>query len=65
MTDNSITQAPRMRTIRQIAKSGIMPEHALRQAIKKGTIPVFYAGSRAYVNEAVLLSILNQKPGEE
>ena len=54
-------ELPRLKTIRQIAKSGIMPENALRQAIKKGTIPVFYAGSRAYVNEVVLLEILNKR----
>lgn len=53
---------PRLRTIRQIAKDGIMTEHALRQGIKQGTIPVFFSGTRAYINEAVLLEILNRKP---
>ena len=38
---------PSMMTIKQIAKTGLMPENALRQLLKEGKLPVVYIGKKA------------------
>ena len=43
-------QQPRMMTIRQIAKTGLMSEHALRLMLKAGKLPAIYIGKKALVN---------------
>lgn len=43
------------RTIRQIAATGLLPEHRLRLMQKRGELPGIFAGSRFYVNEEALL----------
>lgn len=37
---------PSMMTVKQIAKTGLMPENALRQLLKEGKLPVVYIGKR-------------------
>lgn len=41
---------PKMMTIRQVAKTGLMPEHALRVLLKNGDLPVVFVGKKAFVN---------------
>lgn len=43
MTDNRTT-APKMMTIRQVAATGILPEHALRLMAKAGQLPAITVG---------------------
>ena len=40
---------PSMMTIKQIAKTGLMPENALRQLLKEGKLPVVYIGKKTKV----------------
>jgi hypothetical protein len=39
-----------MMTIREIAATGILPEHALRLMLKAGRLPAIYVGKKALVN---------------
>lgn len=41
---------PKMMTIREIAATGLLPEHALRLMLKAGRLPVIYIGNKAMVN---------------
>lgn len=53
---------PRMLTIREIARTGILPEHALRLLLKAGKLPAIYVGKKALINYDKLceqLSALN------
>jgi hypothetical protein len=39
-----------MMTIREIAATGILPEHALRLMLKAGQLPAIHIGKKALVN---------------
>lgn len=54
---------PRMLTIRQIAREGILTEHALRLLLKAGKLPAFYIGSKALINFDKLLELLSGLKG--
>lgn len=41
---------PKMMTIREVARTGILPEHALRLLLKAGKLPAIYVGKKALVN---------------
>lgn len=41
---------PNMRTVRQIAKTGLLSEHALRIMLKAGKLPAIYIGNKALIN---------------
>jgi hypothetical protein len=59
---------PTMLTIRQTAKTGILPEHCLRSMAKKGELPCVYSGTRCLVNYDRLceqLNALGQNGGEQ
>ena len=56
----SITNPPRMRTIRQAAHEAGVPEHWLRQAVKDGKVVHVMAGRKALVNYDKLLEYLNR-----
>ena len=45
---------PRMMTIREVARTGILPEHALRILLKAGKLPAVYIGKKALINYDVL-----------
>ncbi len=60
MVDNT----PRMMTIKQIAKTGLLPEHALRQMSKQGKLPAIYIGTKCLVNYDLLIKQLNSLGGE-
>ena len=41
---------PTMMTIREIAGTGLMSEHALRMMLKAGKLPAIFIGKKALVN---------------
>ena len=41
---------PKMVTIREAAKTGILPENALRVLVRNGNIPAVYSGKKAFIN---------------
>jgi hypothetical protein len=51
---------PKLQTIRQIAKSGLMPEHALRLLIKQGKLPVLYINSKALLDITVVIEYVKK-----
>lgn len=53
-------QIPTMMTIREIAKTGLLPENALRHLLKEGKLPVMYIGKKALINYTQLCEQLNQ-----
>ena len=52
------TTIPRLMTIRQIAATGLMPEHALRTLVKTGRAPSFKVGNKNLINYDKLLQQL-------
>lgn len=52
MVDNTqqAGQVPKMLTIREVAMTGVMSEHALRKLVKAGRLPVVYVGKKALIN---------------
>ncbi len=46
MTDGK----PRMMTVREIARTGLMSEHALRLLLKAGKLPAIFIGKKALIN---------------
>lgn len=48
-------------TIRQCARRGPLPEHALRQLKARGRLPGVYSGTRYYVNYFKLLEQLDRE----
>lgn len=56
MTENT----PKLQTIRQIAKSGLMPEHALRLLIKQGKLPALYINSKALLDITVVIEYVKK-----
>ena len=47
-------------TIRQVAATGLLPEHALRIMEKQGRLPCIYSGRKCLVNYTRLLEQLNE-----
>lgn len=41
---------PTMMTIREIARTGLMSEHALRMMLKAGKLPAIFIGRKALIN---------------
>ena len=41
---------PRMMTIREIASTGLLSEHALRLMLKERKLPAIYIGKKALIN---------------
>ena len=54
------TPKPRMMTVREIAKTGLMSEHALRLLLKAGKLPAIYIGKKALINYDKLCSQLQE-----
>lgn len=54
------TQNPTLMTVRQIARTGILPEHALRSLLKSGRITAVYVGRKAYINYDTLCQQLSR-----
>ena len=56
MSENNV---PKLMTIRQVAKTGLIPEKALRQLVKQGIVKVLYSGNRAFVNYRSVCNVVN------
>lgn len=41
---------PTMMTVREIASTGLLSEHALRLMLKAGKLPAIYIGKKALIN---------------
>lgn len=41
---------PKMMTVRQIAATGVLPEHAIREMLKSGQLKAIYSGKKALIN---------------
>lgn len=54
-----LNNTPKMMTIREIAKTGLLPEHALRQMAKQGKLPAIYIVNKCLVNYDLLIKQLN------
>lgn len=54
------TQKLTLMTVRQIARTGILPEHALRSLLKSGRITAVYVGRKAYINYDTLCQQLSR-----
>ncbi len=52
-------RVPTMLTVRQTAKTGILPEHAIRLLLKDGQLPAIYVGKKAFINFEKLLELLD------
>lgn len=50
---------PKFMTIREVAKTGILPEHFLRDMEKKGNLPCIYSGKKCLINFDKLIEQLN------
>lgn len=54
-----VNNTPKMMTIREIASTGLLPEHALRLMFKRGELPCIMVGKKALVNYEKLVQRLN------
>jgi hypothetical protein len=52
------TNAPKLMTVREIARTGLMSENALRLLLRSGKLPAIYIGSKALINYDKLCSQL-------
>ena len=51
---------PSMKTIRQTAATGILPEHAIRVLVKQDKIPHLRVGNKVLINYEKLCAMLNE-----
>lgn len=51
---------PRFMTIREVAKTKILPEHCLRVMAKRGELPSIKAGCKVLINYDKLIDMLNR-----
>lgn len=51
---------PTMMTVREVAKTGLMSEHALRLLLKAGKLPAIFIGKKALINYDKLCEELQQ-----
>ncbi|MCK9348178.1 MAG: hypothetical protein PHO72_10965 [Sphaerochaeta sp.] len=54
-----MASAPRMMTIREIARTGLLSDHALRRLLKAGQLPAVYIGKKALINYDKLVAQLD------
>lgn len=58
INNNVSSNIPKMMTIREIAKTGLLPENAIRVMLKNGQIQAVYSGKKALINFDNLCSYL-------
>ena len=56
---------PTMLTIRETARTGLIPETALRRLVKRGECPGFYSGTKFLVNYDRLVAWLNSQTASD
>ena len=44
------TELPRMMTVRELAKTGLLPENTIRVMLRNGQIQAVYSGKKALIN---------------
>lgn len=54
---------PRMMTVRQVAKTGMISEYALRQLIKQGKVPCIALEHKVLINFDAFVEQLQQLKG--
>ncbi len=52
-------QIPQFLTIRETARTGVLPENLLRKMEKQGRLPCIYSGKKCLVNFGLLVEQLN------
>ena len=60
---NGETKIPKMMTMRQVAKTGMISEYALRQLIKQGKIPCIALEHKVLINFDAFVEQLQQLKG--
>ena len=45
-----MVNTPQMMTTREIARTGLLSEHALRLLLKEGKLPAIYVGNKSLIN---------------
>ena len=60
---NGETKIPKMMTVRQVAKAGMISEYALRQLIKQGKIPCIALEHKVLINFDAFVEQLQQLKG--
>lgn len=55
---------PTMMSIREVARTGILPENALRLMLKEGRLPVIFVGRKAMINYSKLCRQLESLGGD-
>ena len=60
-----INNIPKMMTINQVAKTGLLPENALRVMVRQGEIPAVYSGKKAFINYENLVRRLQRLGASE
>lgn len=54
---------PKMLTVKQVAATGVLPEHTIGVLLKQGKLPAVYSGTTAYINFDLMCEYLrNLKP---
>ncbi len=56
-------ELPRMRSIREIAQTGLLSEYTLRRMEKNGELPCVHVGKKCLVNLDKLIELLNNPEG--
>lgn len=59
MQGTTTITVPRMMSIRETARTGILPENALRAMLREGRLPGVYCGVKYLVNFDRLIEVLN------
>lgn len=57
------TNIPRMLSIREVAKTGILSEYALRQLCKQGKVPCINVNNKVLINFDAFVEQLQQLKG--
>lgn len=60
---NGETKIPKMMTVRQVAKTGLISEYALRQLVKQGKVPCIALEHKVLINLDAFVEQLHQLKG--
>lgn len=60
---NGETKIPKMMTVRQVAKTGLISEYALRQLVKQGKVPCIALEHKVLINFDAFVEQLQKLKG--
>ncbi len=60
---NGETKIPKMMTVRQVAKTGLISEYTLRQLVKQGKVPCIALEHKVLINFDAFVEQLHQLKG--